>query len=273
LATLFVACVGMSIRIFQVDAFSSVCFKGNPAAVCPLNEWLPDNILLSIAAENNLSETAFYLPSENGIYELRWFSPNAEVDLCGHATLATAFVIFQEQPHLDNVIFRTKSGDLRVARQSDSSLEMQFPAREGVQITPPSVLQKIFEGKNIIFYQARDCMAVLENEEEVLSFFPDVGVLEKLDGLGFIVTAPGKQCDVVSRCFYPKIGILEDPVTGSAHCTIIPYWANKLNKTSLHARQLSPRGGDLWCKYNGNTVNIRGSAVLYMEGTLKLPLS
>jgi PhzF family phenazine biosynthesis protein len=260
----------MPFPIFQVDAFTSTLFAGNPAAVCPLETWLSDETLLNIAAENNLSETAFYIRTAPGKYALRWFAPGGEVDLCGHATLAAAFMIFRECPALSEIRFATRSGELVVAQETDGNLSMQFPAREGLAVPTPDAVQKMFPGKNVTVCQSRDCMAVLEREEDVCAFIPDTETLLQLDGLGFIITAPGKDCDIVSRCFYPKVGVLEDPVTGSAHCTIIPYWAKRLKKTSLHARQLSARGGDLWCVHEGDVVTLKGKAVLYMEGVMHI---
>jgi predicted PhzF superfamily epimerase YddE/YHI9 len=259
----------MELSIFQVDAFSSKVFGGNPAAICPLESWLPDATLQSIALENNLSETAYFVPTA-GSYHLRWFTPAIEMDLCGHATLASAYVLFHElgYPH-DTVSFDTKSGELKVKRSADL-LAMDFPSRPPGPVSVHPGLAAAIGGKPIEILASRDYFLVYETEEEVLALQPDMHALLAMDKPTFIATARGKNCDFVSRFFAPKLGVPEDPVTGSAHCTLIPYWAGKLAKTSLHARQVSPRGGELFCQLAGNRVEIAGHAALYLKGQIWL---
>lgn len=258
-------------RLFQVDAFADAVFKGNPAAVCPLDFWLEDCQMQDVAQENNLSETAFFV-RRNGIYDLRWFTPRAEVDLCGHATLASAFVLFTLLDHGEDVVrFDTKSGRLEVRRDGDL-LVMDFPSLpptpcsdpprallDGLPAHPSSVLQSIF-----------DYFAVYDDEETVRSLQPDLGQLERLESRGVVVTAPGAGVDFVLRYFVPRYGIPEDPVTGSTHSTLTPYWAERLGKRSLHARQLSSRGGELFCTALGERVQIAGRCALYLEGHICL---
>ncbi len=260
----------MKIPLYQIDAFTSKVFSGNPAGVCPLENWLSDEQMQSIAMENNLAETAFFV-KQHDHYQLRWFTPKVEVDLCGHATLASAFVIFNYlDPAAQSISFQTKSGTLIVRRESDL-LAMDFPARKA---KPYSIDIEFFENalgalpEEILF--SRDFLVVFESEQFVRSLKPDMDLLMKLDGLGVIVTAPGDNSDFVSRFFAPKVGIPEDPVTGSAHCTLIPYWAEKLGKKKLHAFQVSPRGGELFCEDLGERVKIAGNAVRYSEGFLYL---
>ncbi len=259
----------MKIPIFQVDAFSRIAFSGNPAAVCPLETWLPDAVMQKIAAENNLAETAFFVGS-NGRYQLRWFTPVCEVDLCGHATLASASVLFDSlKIGGDTVRFDTKSGELIVRRDGDR-LAMDFPARTPRPIEPDPLLLPALGGKPVEVLAARDYLVRYQSEAEVRALAPDMEVLKKIDRFAFIVTAPGTDCDFVSRFFAPGKGIPEDPVTGSAHCTLIPYWAGKLGKTSLHARQVSPRGGELFCRMAGDRVEIGGYATLFLEGQITI---
>lgn len=259
----------MDIPIYQVDAFSSKLFHGNPAAVCPLEDWLENETLQAIAAENNLSETAFFV-LENGQYQLRWFTPVTEVDLCGHATLASAFVIFQfMNESLKEVEFTTKSGRLKVERDG-ALLAMDFPTRPASACSVPGPLIEGLglEPEEVLL--SRDYLVVYDSEEKVRSIRPKMDSLLELDCLGVIVTSQGKDADFVSRFFGPKAGVPEDPVTGSAHCTLVPYWAKKLDKTKLHAYQLSQRGGELFCEDLGERVRIAGEAVLYMEGSIHL---
>jgi len=222
-----------------------------------------------IAASNNLSETAFFVPKDDH-YELRWFTPKIEVDLCGHATLASAYVLFE---HLDyegeSIIFRTQSGDLSV-RKSESSFVMDFPSRPATQIDPPSHLKKGFSIQFENAYKSRDYLVVFDCEESVRNLRPNFAELEQLDCTGIIVTAPGDEVDFVSRFFAPQAGILEDPVTGSAHCTLAPYWADRLGKTDLSARQVSARGGEIACRVVDDRVLIGGRAVLYSKGFLNI---
>jgi PhzF family phenazine biosynthesis protein len=263
----------MEIPIYQVDAFARGVFTGNPAAVCPLRSWLPDATLQAIAMENNLSETAFFV-KQGANYHLRWFTPGVEVDLCGHATLAAAWVIFEKlEPGRPEVIFQTLSGELRVTRKLDL-LALDFPARppEPVQATP--ALLAALGGCPREVWAARDYMVVYETEEEIRALAPDMGLLAQIDRFATIVTAPGEPgdhpCDFVSRFFAPAQGVAEDPVTGSSHCTLIPYWAGRLGKHRLLARQLSRRGGELLCELLGDRVSIAGRAALFLEGVIRL---
>ena len=255
----------MTYPIYQVDAFTDTLFGGNPAAVCPLTEWLPTEIMQHLANENNLSETAFYV-QEGDVFHIRWFTPELEIDLAGHPTLATAFVIFNVLGYDKNTIhFESKSGTLYVHKK-DTILELDFPARMPQAISTPTIL---LEGINIQpqhILKARDYVLVYKNEAEVRKFIPDFSWLNKLDTLGIIVTAPGDDCDFVSRFFVPNSVIGEDPVTGSAHATLIPYWSKALNKTVMLAKQISKRGGVLYCEDKGTRVSIAGKAVLYMKG-------
>jgi len=259
----------MKIPIYQVDAFSSQLFHGNPAAVCPLEQWPEDGQLQAIAAENNLSETAFFVGG-GGRYELRWFTPITEVDLCGHATLATAFVIFHHiDPKLKSVDFSTQSGILKVDVEG-SLLSMTFPARPPAPCPAPDDLIRGLKHRPGEVLASRDCMAVFESEDVVRSLQPSMEHLSKMEYLGIIATAPGKTCDFVSRFFAPRAGVPEDPVTGSAHCTLVPYWSKKLGKNKLRARQISKRGGELFCDDLGETVKIAGYATQYLEGTIQI---
>lgn len=257
----------MNVPFFQVNAFTGPRLRGNPAAVCLLKEWPDDQRLLEIAAENNLSETAFYIESED-CFKLRWFSPKAEVDLCGHATLAAAFIILHYQnPSLPKVTFETKSGLLTVQRDG-SRLCMDFPARKAHLCAAPKDLIRGLKSAPREVLLSRDYMAVYDSEEEIKTISPDFDCLMNLDCTGVIITAPGTDADFVSRFFAPRFGISEDPVTGSAHCTLIPYWSKRLGKKELHAFQLSKRGGELYCKNRGKRVIIAGKAALHMKGTI-----
>ncbi|HEY7304503.1 MAG TPA: PhzF family phenazine biosynthesis protein [Bryobacteraceae bacterium] len=259
----------MEFPIYQVDAFTASIFRGNPAAVCPLQSWLPDTKMQAIAAENNLSETAFFVRN-GGNFQLRWFTPACEVDLCGHATLASAYVLFQElhEPG-DTIRFETKSGELSVRRDKDR-LVLDFPARPPHRITPDPTLVSALGGNPVEVLAAHDYLVCYQSEEEVRSLSPDMEALKKIDCFAFIVTGPGHECDFVSRFFAPAKGIPEDPVTGRAHCTLIPYWASRLGKTTLFARQVSARGGELWCKLAGDRVEIAGQAALFLRGTISI---
>ncbi len=259
----------MKIPIYQVDAFTSTVFSGNPAAVCMLDSWLDDGHLQAIAAENNLSETAFLVPGDRG-FELRWFTPVTEVALCGHATLASAFVLFACRDWLEpGIRFQTRrSGQLLVTRRDDL-LDMDFPARPA---TPRPVPAGLAEALGVtpkqVFGSAEDLLVVLDDESAVRKVAPDFGALERVDCRGVIVTARGDRSDFVSRFFAPRVGIPEDPVTGSAHCVLIPYWASGLGRNNLHAFQVSRRGGELFCAHAGDRVTISGRAALYLEGTI-----
>ena len=259
-----------SLRQYQVDAFTTRPFAGNPAAICPLADWPDDSLLQAIAAENNLSETAYFVPSTKG-FRLRWFTPVAEVDLCGHATLAAAHVLFVNMGYPSSKItFETRSGDLVVERKSEC-LEMDFPARPPAACSAQNSLVEALGRRPIETLSADDYVAVFESEAAVRAIDPDFGLLRRLDLRGVIITAPGDDVDFVSRFFAPKFGIPEDPVTGSAHCTLAPYWANRLDKASLAARQVSRRGGDILCELKGDRVKLSGAAVTVMVTAISLP--
>ncbi len=257
----------MRIPVYQVDAFTEAVFKGNPAAICPLDEWLPGEIMQSIAAENNLSETAFFVRNGSG-YKLRWFTPAVEVDLCGHATLASAFVLFnllgEKQ---DRIVFETKSGSLTVVRRGDL-LALDFPSRPPAPVEPCSGLFDALGLKPTKILAARDYLAVYDSQDELRSLDPNMEGLKRIDKFAVIATAPGNKCDFVSRFFAPAKGVPEDPVTGSAHCTLIPYWAGRLGKTQLRARQISRRGGELFCELHGDRVEIAGRGALFLKGEI-----
>jgi PhzF family phenazine biosynthesis protein len=255
------------IRIYQVDAFSSQVFAGNPAAICPLEEWLPDDQMQAIACENNLSETAFFVREDDG-YRLRWFTPVVEVDLCGHATLASAFIILNQlTPSANSVRFQTKSGTLVVNREGDL-LSMDFPSRPPAESEVHPNLVGALGAKPETVLAARDYLVVYASEDELRKLEPDMQSLAQIDKFAVIVTAPGKDVDFVSRFFAPAKGVPEDPVTGSAHCTLIPYWSKRLGKKKLHAYQVSKRGGELWCEDRGERVTMSGKGALFLEGTI-----
>ena len=259
----------MKIPFYQIDAFTGRVFGGNPAGVCFLDAWLPDPVLQSIAAENNLSETAFLVKAGDR-YDLRWFTPKVEIDLCGHATLAGAFAVFKYRDQAARrVDFQTKSGLLSVERKEDL-LMMDFPARKPERCSPPEGIDAIMGSARSESHRSRDLMLVYEKEEQVRQLKPDLARVAGLDCFAVIATAPGKECDFVSRFFAPGAGIPEDPVTGSAHCTLIPYWSERLGKTKLHALQLSERGGELFCEDKGDRVAIGGRAVTYLSGTISV---
>lgn len=261
----------MKIRQYQVDAFASRAFEGNPAAVCPLERWLDDGLLQAIAAENNLSETAFFVPSDKG-FRLRWFTPASEVDLCGHATLATAHVLFAHLGHPGQAItFETRSGTLTVKRKSDL-LEMDFPARPPTPCASFELLARALGRQPLEVLRADDYLVVFDSEAAVRGIRPDFGLLGTLELRGMIITAPGSSDDFVSRFFAPRLGIPEDPVTGSAHCTLAHYWAGRLGKHLLTARQVSKRSGSIICELKGDRVLLSGSAITFMEAEITLPL-
>ncbi|MEO1023210.1 MAG: PhzF family phenazine biosynthesis protein [Bacteroidota bacterium] len=259
----------MKLPIYQADAFTSSVFGGNPAAVMPLESWLDDQTMQCIAMNNNLSETAFFVKEEDG-YHLRWFTPSVEVDLCGHATLATSHVLFE---HLgfqgDEITFHTKSGKLVVKKAGDF-LEMDFPAYALEKVFAPSVLFQALGVTDGEVYKTDDYLVVLETEEQVANLTPDFRMLMEVDARGIIVTAPGREVDFVSRFFAPQSGIDEDPVTGSAHCALTPYWAGVLGKQELSARQISSRGGVLTCTLNGDRVTLKGEAITFLVGEITL---
>ncbi|NDV61936.1 PhzF family phenazine biosynthesis protein [Puniceicoccales bacterium CK1056] len=257
----------MKLPLYQIDAFAEKPFQGNPAAVCPLDRWLPDETLQAIAEENNLSETAFYV-KEGEIHDLRWFTPTKEVDLCGHATLAAAYVIFETTgSDLQKITFHSKSGPLHVSRMGDL-LELDFPLQTGVECeAPPELIEGLGQVPSKCF-RAKDYMAVYETEACVNALSPDFAKLKELDLRGVIVTAPGNSSDFVSRFFTPNFGIDEDPVTGSAHCTLTPYWAKRLGKNELRAIQISKRTGHLRCSLKDDRVLISGRAIPYLKGSI-----
>jgi PhzF family phenazine biosynthesis protein len=262
----------MRTPIYQVDAFvTGRPFSGNPAAVCPLEAWLPDAAMQSIAAQNNLSETAFFVPEGDG-YRLRWFTPAIEVDLCGHATLASAFVIFRFlAPQRRAVMFQTQqAGPLTVTRDGEL-LALDFPSRPPTPCRMPERLAAALGRSPSAVLAARDYLAIYDTEDDVAALTPDFAAFAALDRFAVIAAAPGiNGVDFVSRFFAPAAGVPEDPVTGSAHCTLIPYWAGRLGKTRLEARQLSRRGGALSCALRGDRVTIAGRASLYLEGTITI---
>lgn len=258
-----------SVRQYQVDAFTNRPFAGNPAAVCPLDHWPDDSLMQAIAEENNLSETAFFVPSKKG-FRLRWFTPVGEVDLCGHATLATAHVLFETlgYPH-PTITFETRSGELRV-RRNGALLEMDFPATHPVACTVPDLLVQGLGHTPEEVLAADVFLAVFDSEKTVRAIAPNQTLLRQLNLRAVIVTAPGSDVDFVSRYFAPKMGVPEDPVTGSAHCKLAPYWARRLGKDVLVARQISKRGGDLLCVMNGDRVLLSGTAITVMETVITL---
>ncbi len=257
----------MRLPIYQIDAFAPRVFGGNPAAIVPLDSWLPDSVMQSIAAENNLAETAFFVP-EGEDYALRWFTPAVEVDLCGHATLASAHLIFSRMtPGRGQVRFTTRSGPLTVTRQGEM-LALELPARPPEPCSSPPGLEAAFGRAPKEVMAARDYLLVYESEADIRALNPDMARIATLDRFAAIVTAPGTDCDFVSRFFAPGQGVPEDPVTGSAHCTLIPYWSKRLGKSRLSARQLSARGGELMCEDRGARVVVAGRAVLYLEGSI-----
>ncbi|MFO7559172.1 MAG: PhzF family phenazine biosynthesis protein [Desulfobacterales bacterium] len=260
----------MELDLYQIDAFTGEVFKGNPAAVCPLDEWLPDQVLQSIATENNLSETAFYVP-EGDRFHIRWFTPASEVNLCGHATLASAYVLFTVLGiSRDRIVFMSKSGELRVSRNSKDQLVMDFPAQPPKRCPCPEHLVRGLGKEPMELLCHDDYMAVFESEDDILSLSPKFDLLRLLDLRGVIVTAPGNTVDFISRFFVPKYDINEDPVTGSSHCELTPYWSERLGKKRLKAKQVSRRGGELVCELKKDRVFLTGRAVKYMEAKIHI---
>lgn len=259
----------MKIPIYQVDAFASRVFGGNPAAVCPLESWLDDATLQAIAAENNLSETAFFV-GRDGKYDIRWMSPVAEVDLCGHATLASGWVVFNRlETGRREVEFGSRSGPLKVAREGDL-LALDFPARPPEPVGDARAVGEALGRPPRQLLAARDYLALYDTEEEVRALRPDMARVAALDRHAVIASAPGQSCDFVSRFFAPAWGVAEDPATGSSHCTLVPYWAARLGKDRLFARQVSARGGELFCERRGARVSIAGRAALFLEGRIEI---
>jgi PhzF family phenazine biosynthesis protein len=264
----------MELPLFVVDAFSAKAFGGNPAAICPLDKWLKDDLMQAIAAENNLSETAFFV-KKGSSYELRWFTPKVEVDLCGHATLATAFVLAQDKTTAaDKYTFQTRSGELGVTREGDW-FTLDFPVRsleapDNADILANQVAAACSIHPQKVTVSAGNCIAEFDNEAIVRALSPDLAKVRAMDFKGLIVTARGNDCDFVSRFFAPRVGINEDPVTGSIHCSLIPYWHRITGKQVLLARQVSARGGELRCRFAGERVGISGQATLFSKGTIIL---
>lgn len=261
----------MEISLYQIDAFTSKLFEGNPAAVCPLDEWLPDEVMQSIASENNLSETAFFVYGDNG-FHIRWFTPKGEVDLCGHATLASAYVLFNILGYeREKIEFSSRSGILPVT-QDKEWLTMDFPSQPPVPCDIPEEIHKAFNIEPIECLKSEDLIAVFERETDIESVNPDFSQLMKLDLRGVAITAKSDRWDFVARFFAPKYGIPEDPVTGSAYTQLAPYWASKTGSKRFCVKQVSPRGGELICEIIGDRVFISGKAVKYLEGKIQIEL-
>ncbi len=258
----------MELKIYQVDAFAEKVFSGNPAAVCPLQEWLPAAVMQNIAMENCLAETAFYVNEKEGL-RIRWFTPTVEVDLCGHATLATAFILFHfENYQGDKIVFNSRSGPLTVTRASDM-LTLNFPVDTLKEVNTVPELEVGLGVKSVKTFKGKtDYMLVYDNEDQIKNMSPDFKIIGKVEARGIIVTAKGKQVDFVSRFFAPQSGMDEDPVTGSAHTSLTPYWASVLNKSEFIARQLSARRGELICRLREGRVEISGGAKLFLKGTI-----
>lgn len=260
----------MQLKIYQADAFTGQLFGGNPAAVIPLDHWLPDETLQNIAIENNLSETAFFVKNKQGKgYQLRWFTPACEVDLCGHATIATAHVLWEHLDYEgDEIIFDSHRGKLGVKRDGDW-YTLDFPTDKITKIETPEVIAKALGVRILECWKGlEDYLVLVENESVVANLQPDFKALAQLKSRGVIVTAGGSGVDFISRCFFPAFGIDEDPVTGSAHTTLVPFWSKKLEKTVMTARQISQRGGFLKCHLLGKRTAISGQAVTYLEGVI-----
>ena len=264
-------------KYYVVDIFTDRLFGGNPAGVCLLDEWLDGSVMQSIAAENNLSETAFLVKRED-YYDLRWFTPEIEIDLCGHATMGCAYVLFEfVEKHAQELRFNTQSGMLTVTK-GDDALWMDFPSRSGELVSNYTCLYNALGINRFETYKSADILVVLDREETIRNLSPDFELLKNAkieagmgcDNFGIIVTAPGSDCDFVSRFFAPNAGISEDPATGRAHCVLIPYWSKQLGKRSMTARQLSKRGGLIWCEDSGERVKIGGKTKLYLQGDILL---
>lgn len=259
----------MKLKIYQIDAFAEKPFEGNPAAVVPLKEWLPDTMMQAIAEENNLAETAFFIPTKKG-FHIRWFTPTQEVELCGHATLATAHVLFDILSYGQNIVeFESLSGILSV-KKKEQLLTLDFPSQAPYNCDISDDLVKGLGAMPIKCLKNQDFIAVFEKEEDIINIKPNNNFLSKLDLRGIIATAPSLKYDFVVRFFAPKYGILEDPVTGSAFTQLVPYWAERLNKNIFKAKQVSSRGGLVSCKLKGKRVLISGSAIKYMEGIIEI---
>ncbi len=257
----------MEISLYQVDAFTHQTFGGNPAAVCPLDRWLDPKLMQRIAAENNLAETAFFVKNED-VYEIRWFMPHDEIDLCGHATLASAYVIFEHlESELSTITFTSQSGPLTARKKDDGAIALDFPARPPVEVVIPPEIFEAFNHRPVAAAASRDLLLLFEGEAEIKTLEYDLSLLKSLPYLCIVPTAIGTSVDFVSRVFDANADMPEDPVTGSAHCSLIPYWQEKLGKTQMTAKQLSEREGDLFCSIDNDRVEIAGKAVLYLKGT------
>ena len=260
----------MKIPIYQVDAFTSELFKGNPAAVCPLKEWLPDQIMQNIAMENNLSETAFFIEDDN-FFHIRWFTPKAELDLAGHPTLATAHILLNElKKESDTLIFKTKLGDKLKVTSHKNIYSMDFPSRPPNIIDDKHIVYDALGAEPIELLAHRDLIAVFKNQNEIKSISPDFEKLKQLNYPSVVITAKGDDSDFVSRNFAPKLGIPEDPVTGSSHCELIPYWSKKLNQIDMIALQISERGGKIICTDINDRVLIGGEAITFFRGEIEI---
>ena len=263
----------MELDLYQIDAFTDNVFGGNPAAVCPLENWIDPAIMQRIAEENNLAETAFFVRKDD-VYEIRWFMPHDEIDLCGHATLAAAYVIFNYlQPELDTIQFSSQSGILKAMKSDNDTIVLDFPSRPPIEIEIPKEVFSAFNHKPVEAAASRDLILLFNSEEEIRTLTYDLHFLKELPYLGIAPTAKGNEVDFVSRVFDANATMPEDPVTGSTHASLIPYWHKKLNKTSLTARQLSEREGDLQCRIVEDRVFIGGKAVLYLKGKIYIPNS
>ena len=267
----------LNCSFFWVDAFTTGPFTGNPAGVCPLESWPSDELLQQIAHQNGLAETAFFVPLKTGHYHLRWFTPAAEIDLCGHATLASAHVILNELGYDGEVVhFHSLSGALSVAKTASDRLALDFPSRPASPVAPTDIPPKLLSALGLQSSEvtwvgrARDWLLVLPDEACLKAVAPNFDSIIALNTAKIIITAPGDDADFVSRFFAPQIGVPEDPVTGSAHCTLIPYWADRLSRNELTAFQCSPRGGRLWCQHRGDRVSIAGEAKTYIRGKLSV---
>lgn len=259
----------MQLKIYQIDAFAKKVFEGNPAAVCPLEKWLDDALMQKIALENNLSETAFFV-KDGEKFQIRWFTPISEVDMCGHATLASAFVLFELLNYPNHeIVFDSKSGELRVKKENDKFV-MDFPTQEITACGIPHAIVEAFEVNPKECYKSMDNLLVFENEEDILNAKPDFEKLKNIDARGVIITSKSKEYDFVCRFFAPKVGINEDPVTGSALTQLVPYWSEVLNKNEFRAKQVSQRGGEVFCRLVGKRVEIAGYGVKYLEGVIEI---
>ena len=259
----------MQQKIYQIDAFATKTFEGNPAMVCPLESWLSDEVMQQIAEENNLSETAFFV-KEDEVYNLRWFTPTTEVDMCGHATLASAYVLFECLDYeKDEIVFSTKSGALKVWKEENRYV-MDFPIQAIEPCDISEQIEKSFGVKPVSTFASMDYIVVFENEEEVRNAKPNLALLKELDLRGVCITSKSKAYDFVTRFFAPKYGIDEDPVTGSAFTQLVSYWADELGTNIFHAKQVSARGGEVHCVIKGERVEMSGRAVMFLEGVITI---